>query len=379
VTGGRVLHLLKGLGPGGAEHLLVAGAPHRSERFGHVEVAYLLPWKNQLVPALEAHGVVTHCLHGASPADPRWIARLVTLLRRQRFDLVHLHSPLPAALARPVLRALPGRPVVVSTEHNSWASHAAGTRRANTATFALGDAWIAVSEPVRQSMPIRFRARTEVIVHGIDTAAVAAHAGQREAVRAQLGLASDDVAVITVANLRRQKAYPDLLAAARDVVDRNPAVRFFAVGQGPLETELHAERDRLGLGERFTFLGYRDDPHRLLAAMDVYALASHHEGLPLALMEAFAAGLPVVATAVGGVPDVVEPDVSGLLVPPAQPEQLATALLRVVADPGLRRTLGAGAATAAGRFDVARSTAQIEAVYERALARALDPVAVTAP
>jgi glycosyltransferase involved in cell wall biosynthesis len=379
VTGVRVLHLLKGLGPGGAEHLLVAGAPHRSPRFEQVEVAYLLPWKDHLVPALEAQGVATHCLHGASPADLRWVARLVGLVRRRRFDVVHLHSPLPAALARPVLRALPGRPAVVSTEHNSWASHAPATRRANAATFALGDVWIAVSEPVRQSMPARHRARAEVIVHGIDTAAVAAHRVQREAVRAELGLASDDVAVITVANLRRQKAYPDLLAAARQVTDRDPAVRFFAVGQGPLEAELCAERDRWGLGERFSFLGYRDDVARLLAAMDVYALASHHEGLPLAVMEAFAAGLPVVATAVGGVPDVVEPDVSGLLVPPARPDRLAEALLRVAADPGLRRSLGAGAAAAAARFDVARSTAQIEAVYGRALARPTGLAAVTAP
>jgi glycosyltransferase involved in cell wall biosynthesis len=364
----RVLHVIKGLGPGGAEHLLVAGAPYRSERYSQVEVAYLLPWKDHLVSSLNDRGVGTHCLGGGQPIDPRWVSRLVRLVHQHDVGLIHLHSPVAAAMARPALRALARRVAVVSTEHNSWASHSAATRQANRATYRLGDAWIAVSDEVRSSLPKGLRDRTEVIIHGIDTTRVAEARRQREAVRAALGLADHDIGVITVANLRAQKAYPTLLRAARLVVDRDSAIRFFAVGQGPLEAELVAERDQLGLRDHFSFLGHRTDVAALLGAMDVFTLASDHEGLPLALMEAMAASLPVVATTAGGIPSVVEDGASGLLVPPRRPDALAACILRLAGNAPERAALGANSSRVSTRFDIGRATQQIEEIYDRALA-----------
>jgi glycosyltransferase involved in cell wall biosynthesis len=337
----RVLWLIKGLGPGGAEQLLVEHASIGDRASVEYEVAYLLPWKRQLVPTLAALGVTAHCLDVRSVADPRWVVRLRRLVRRGRPDVVHIHSPAVATMARPMLRMLPRRPAVVYTEHNRWPSHRLPTRVANRLTGRLDDATVAVSEAVRSSMG-RAGRHVEVVRHGVDLERVRSHLKAREATRAGLGVAPDQVLVVTVANLRASKGYPYLLAAARSVLDSGSGLRFVAAGQGPLEADLRALHDRLGLDDRFQFLGYVPQAAQVIAAADVFALASVHEGLPVAVMEALALGVPVVATRVGGLPEVVEPGESGLLVEPGDAEALAAGL-RALGDPATRSRLGEGA------------------------------------
>ena len=140
------------------------------------EAAYLLPHKDHLVADLEAHGVATHLLDAPHDRDLGWVRRFRRLVDDGGFDVVHAHSPVPAASARLAIRAMPAarRPVFVYTEHNRWPSHSRATRTANAATFALNDATIAVSAEVRDSMAAPFRRDTSVIVHGIDLDAVAA-------------------------------------------------------------------------------------------------------------------------------------------------------------------------------------------------------------
>jgi glycosyltransferase involved in cell wall biosynthesis len=369
----RVLWLSKGLGPGGAERLLVTHAAVADDDVIAFEAAYLLPHKTHLVPELEALGVPTHALDAPNDLDPRWTARFRRLVTDGGFDVVHAHSPASAAQARLVVRSLPAgdRPAFVYTEHNRWPSHSRPTRLANAATFALNDATIAVSAEVRESIDARWRDQTRVIVHGIDVDAVAALRQERAAVRAELGIGDDEVLAVTVANFRAPKGYPDLLEAAR-LVGQDPShpVRFVIVGQGPLEQELHDLHQQLGLGDAVRILGYRPDAPRITAAADLFVLASHHEGLPVAVMEAFAASVPVVATDVGGLSEAVEDGRSGRLVPARQPAALADAVRAVAADPAERARLGAGAGAAAPRFSATRSEGEIEAVYRRALDRA---------
>lgn len=181
--------------------------------------------------------------------------------------------------------------------------------------------------------------------------------------RDALGVGPEQVLVGTVANYRAQKAYPDLLAAARAVLDVAPQVRFLAVGQGPLHEEVHALHDQLELGERFVLLGYRSDPEAVLAACDVFVLASHFEGYPIALMEALGIGLPVVATSVGGVVDAVRDGVEGLLVPSGRPEALAEALCTMVGDEALRTRCAAAALERGARYDIAHAVRRIEEIY----------------
>jgi len=359
----RVLWLTKGLGPGGAERLLLehAAAGDRT-RFAY-EAAYLLGWKQHLVADLEGLGVPVHGLGVDRDVDPRWIPRLARLLRARRFDIVHAHSPLPASVARVLVRIGFRRMGFVYTEHNRWPSHHWATRVVNRATFGLNDAVIAVSADVADSMSPRARATTRVITHGIDLRGVRSHLAERDAVRAELGVAPDEHLVVTVANLRANKRYPDLLAAARLVLDAGCPVTFAAAGQGPLEGEIRAEHERLGLGERVLLLGYRPDARRLIAGADLFVLASGHEGLPVAVMESFALGVPVVATAVGGLAEAVTPGVDGLLVPAGQPEALAAAI-RAALEPDRHAALAAGATAAGERYSAAASVARVEAVYE---------------
>jgi glycosyltransferase involved in cell wall biosynthesis len=187
--------------------------------------------------------------------------------------------------------------------------------------------------------------------------------------RAELDLQPSEIVIGTVANYREQKDYPTLLEAAADVIGRGLLVRFVAVGQGPLHDAIHARHEALGLGDRFLLLGYRADAVRVLAACDVFCLASRWEGLPVALMEALVLGLPVVATAVGGVAEAVTDGREGLLVAPGRPRELADALARVVTDARLRASLARAASERGASFDITRATRRIEARYREMTAR----------
>ena len=186
--------------------------------------------------------------------------------------------------------------------------------------------------------------------------------------RAELGVADDEVLALTVANLRSEKGYDVLLDAARLVVAEGVPVRFVSVGRGPLEAQLAAAAEAAGLAEHLRFLRTRTDTPRLMTGADLFVLPSHQEGLPVALMEAMSAGLPVVATIVGGVPDMVTDGVEGLLVPPGRADLLARGGVAVSprtspCGPGWRRR--ALARSTAVRC--ARRGGAIEAVYTELL------------
>jgi glycosyltransferase involved in cell wall biosynthesis len=362
----RVLWLVKGLGPGGAERLLVSAACISDHRTFEIDAAFVDPTKSQLAPALTAAGVPTHCIGDVGGRPWAWIPALRELLVAGHYDVVHVHSPLIAAVARVVVRTMPkaGRPNLVSTEHNVWSAFSPATRVLNAITWGADDAHLAVSEEVRRSVrPRRRSGRVEVVVHGIDLGPLEQARGARTAARASLGIGPNEILIGTVANYRSHKAYPDLFAAATEVLERDDRVRFLAVGQGPLQAEIEAEHERLGFGDRFLLYGYSADPLSLLAACDVFVLASHFEGYPVALMEALGIGLPVVATAVGGIPDAVHDGVEGILVPPRRPDRLAAALLQFARDPEQRAAFAAGALRRGQHFDIRHAVERIQDIY----------------
>lgn len=363
-----MLWLIKGLGPGGAEHLLVHHAGAADHSAFDLRTAYLVPAKNHLVADLEGSGVTVRCLNSPRGIDPRWLLRLRTFLRQAPVDIVHVHAPLVAAGARLVLQTLPHstRPQLVSTEHNRWPRHRRLTRLANRLTFGLDDAHVAVSADVRDSMPERRRSDVHVIEHGVPLQIVR-DAADRVAVRAELGLRDDEIVLCCVANLRREKGHADLLEAAASACRASPSLRVLVVGQGPLADEIAAQHRELRLGDRVLLLGYRPDAVRVLSGADALVMSSHHEGLPVAIMEARALGLPVLATAVGGIPSAVTDGVDGMLVPPHAPEQLAKAMCRFADDPSLRDLLRAGASEQAERFDIRSAVTEIESIYHSLL------------
>ncbi|MFI9331525.1 glycosyltransferase [Kitasatospora sp. NPDC052868] len=372
----RVLWLAKGLGRGGAEQLLVNCARHADTERYEIEVAYVLPWKDALAPALTEAGVRVHCLGGVpgtpGRADPRWPLRLRRLLAARRYGLVHTHMPVPAAAARLLAFGLGagGTPRLVHTEHNVWDRYRPVTRWANALTYRRNDAVIAVSHAVERTIPPARRrpgAWVHVVHHGPDLGGAPQGPAARTAARAELGLPQDAFVVGTVGNLTPKKDQATLLAAHAALRRRHPGARLVLIGAGPLDARLRARAAELGLTGSVLFAGSRPDVPALLPALDVFTLSSHQEGLPVALMEAMTSGLPSVVTRVGGMPEVLDDGGQGFLVAPGDPAALADALGRLAADPELRTRLGAAARQRSGRFDVAGAQQAVEAVYEQVL------------
>jgi glycosyltransferase involved in cell wall biosynthesis len=357
----RVLWVTKGLGPGGAERLLLSFAGRADRDRFALEAAYVLPEKRHLVGPLVDRGVACVCLGTDGTASIPWLRRFARLISERRYDVVHFHSPLVAALGRPVVRSRRRPPAIVTTAHNVWSSFHPLTRGLNRASGSLDDHLFSVSDAVHHSLPARVRGRSEVLVHGVDVDAIDARRSERDRVRTELGVEARRV-VITIANLRADKDHPNLFDAAESVLARHDDVVFLAIGQGQLEEELRADLASRGLGDRFRMLGHQEDPIRFLVAADVFALASRHEGLPVSLLEAMAAGLPAAVTAVGGIPEVVTDGVDGRLVPPADPQALAAAI-EVLLDPVTNARMSAAAGRRARAFDIRQAVERQQDVY----------------
>lgn len=345
-----------------------------TDRF-EVEVAYLLPWKDAFVAEIEAQGIAVHCLEAPRPTDLGWLRRLRKLVRHRDIALVHTHMPLPAAQAR---LALAGRhaPAFVHTEHNLWERYRPLTRWANAATYRRNVAAIAVSASVAAS--IRSRVPVKTVLHGPDTtSAVVAgdvdggdgtdHASRRQA-RDLLELPYDVPVIGSVGNFTAKKDHATLLDAfAAATAGRPPGARLVLVGIGPLEEQLRRQASALGLSDAVIFTGMRDDVFELLAGVDVFVLSSRFEGLPISLLEAMASGVAPVATAVGGIPEVITDGYDGLLVAPGDSAALAAALTKLLDDTALRSGLAAAARLRALDFDLSHAVRTIEAIYERVL------------
>ena len=358
----RVLWVIKGLGPGGAERLLAEAAGAIG---GGVELtcAFVMAAKAHLVPVLEAAGVRCVCVSRRA-RDPLWPLRLAGLVRGGGWDVVHVHAPLPGSVARLAARSLrrSHRPVLLTTEHNAWGTYRLPTRALNALTSRWDCHTFAVSDEAARSVRGRVAERVSVLTHGLDVAAVRARLGERDRMRAELGIAGGTLVVGTVANFREQKDYPNLLEACALLIARDVPFVLVAVGQGPLERDVRGLHERLGLGERVRLLGYRPDAIDVLAACDVFVLASAYEGLPVALMEACALGLPAVLTDVGGMRAALG-DGGARWVPPASAAVLADALEEVLTDAASRGRLAAAAAAASPCFDRGEAIAQLRRWY----------------
>ena len=362
----RVLYLIKGLGRGGAEQSILNGVRyHDTSRFTY-ELAYLMPQMNELAPEFEAFGVRLHRLGGKGGS---WVRALRSLVREREIDVVHAHSPLAAAGARVGLRGLAR---VVYSEQNVWDAYHPATRWANMITFPLNDHVLAVSDHVRRSMryprglPLRMPP-VSVVHHGLDWDAVARWSVP-DGARATLGLPPDAPVVGTVANYRPEKGQRHLIEAAAIVRRSVPDVRFVLVGSGPLEDVLRRQVEELGLEDTVVLPGFRGAATSILSAFDVFVLPSIYEGLSIAALEAMAAGRPMVVSAIGPLPELMGTPPAGIIVPPAHPQAIAGALIEVITDPALRRTLAESARRRARAFDVRNVVARAEEIYEELLA-----------
>ncbi len=365
----KILMLTKGLGQGGAERLLVSGIGHIDRSRYHLEVAYVLPWKDALVSELDALDVPVHLLESRRAFDVRWVRGLRDLVDERGIDLVHTHMPYVGIGAR---LALPRAVPTLHTEHNLWKRYRPTTRVANMMTIARNRSVIAVSDAVAASMeppkwvPVVLPP-VVVIRYGADTTRIASGQDARTRARECLGYRDDDQIVGTVGNLTAKKDHASLLRATALLAGSGRRVRLVIVGTGPLEAELRALTSDLALDSCVTFTGLRSDVFDLLCAFDVFALSSRYEGLPIALLEAMAARVPVVATRVGGIPEVITDRCNGLLVDPGDPNALARALAELLDDPVRRVALGNEGAARSKEFDLADAMVRTQQLYDRVL------------
>lgn len=293
---------------------------------------------------------------------------LVAWLRAERPDLVHAHMPISGFLARLAARAA-GVPHVAYTCHGflfnqdgPWLRRAAGFAMEWIAARCT-DVFLTVSaSEAADAARLHIFKGAVAVGNGRDPGRFRPDAGRRAAIRATFGTPPDRVVVIAVSRLVRDKGYIELAQAMAAL----PEAELWVVGErlasdrGP---DMAAVLKGAGLGPRLRLLGYRDDVDALLAAADIFTLPSHFEGLPMSVIEAMLAGLPVVGSDIPGPREQVVPGETGLLVPPRAAAPLAEALEQLAADPALRARMGAaGRARALDRFDEAKILARTVAL-----------------
>lgn len=365
----RVLHVQKAKGIGGSERHLLDLLPALASRGDEPSMLVLsAPGADVFVDEMRRRGVAVETIPAGPDANPLAVAAIARAIRRARADLVHTH--LVHADVHGQLAARIARTRAISTFHSVDPRYRRPpVRQAAAAAARSARLTICISAHVRgfvvanRIAPAR---RARVVHYGIDVAGWSAAAADGAATRAELGLGADDVVVGVAARLVPGKGHPVLLRAFAAARGAEPRLRLLVAGDGP-------ERARLerAAGDGVRFLGFVRDVPRFMAACDVVAfptLPELGEGFGLAALEAMAAGLPVVASDIPALREVVADGETGLLVPPADADALARAVARLVA-PTLRERMGASARErAASLFSLDRMVDATRALYEEALA-----------
>jgi len=318
---------------------------------------------------LEEQGIPVRHL-GRGRFDPRILGDLVRVAREARAAILHVHGYAAADFGRLAARRVGA--ALVLHEHFADPRMPAYQGLADRMLARLTDRAIAVSGSTRDFL-VRERHVPETRVRLIwNGAPLAEFAPVMPAValstRRALGLPADAPVVGSISRLSEQKGHRHLLDAAARVLPRRKDARFLIVGDGDQMEPLRRQADALGIAPSVVFAGHRTDVPALLGAVDVFCISSDYEGTPLALFEAMAAGKAIVSTAVDGCREVLEDGVTGLLVPPRDPDALAAALLRGLDDAALRASLAKRAREASARYDIAACVAQMQDLYDEVLA-----------
>jgi len=368
--GGPAIHvslLASRLDPTRYETLLVSGVESGDEG-SMLELGRLPPVEPTIVPTLG---------RAISPLDDvRALARLVALARSFKPDIVHTHLAKAGALGRVAAR-LAGARVVVHTYHGSVFRGYFGQRESavylgiERALGRITTRIVAITSGQKAdlvSLGIAPSAKIVEIPLGLDLDQFR-ELPAREAAITALGLPSDGRYVAIVARIVPIKDVPTFLRALSRITELLPDVRGLVVGDGPDRAAVERVARDLGLGDRCRFLGWRADLPNVYAAAEVVVLCSLNEGSPISVIEAMAAGRAVVATAVGGVPDIVN-EATGVLVPAGDHQALADAVAGLLKDPERRAELGRNGRDVAGRrFGSDRLVADVDRLYMELLDR----------
>jgi glycosyltransferase involved in cell wall biosynthesis len=364
----RVALLITELHSGGAERVVYELATRMNARFDPFVIALWSPdgVDGRVATSLRLAGVPVHPLRVRGKVDLARLVPLVRLIRTLRPAILHahlFHANLVARLVAPLVGGLP----VIATHHAVERGRLSPRVLVDRATTRLDTRTVAVSQAAAQFAQEVVGARPDVvriIPNGIDLERSHEACGVAEA-RRDLDLPPDRPVVGTIGRLDREKGHADLLHSWRHVLAGHPDATLAIAGDGAERSTLVSLAARLGISQSVRLLGHCRQVPRFLAALDVFAMPSRVESFGLALVEALAAGLPCVASAVGGLPEVLGG--AGVLVPPRAPELLGAAIARVLADPARRTSLGTAARARAQFFPIEKMIAGYEALYDEVL------------
>jgi len=370
----RVLEVLaSGAVGGGSTHLRGLATGLDPERF---DLLVVCSDDGPLAADLEQAGLRVERVPMTRTVNPGAMVRLAGLMRRHPSQIVHYHGT-RAGLAAAPAAALMGVPGLYTV--HGWSFHSRGSRLQEDAARSIEQVIarmsrrvICVSHADRHtglSAGILQGPASAVIPNGIDPERFSPQPQVRAHMRQELGVRPEEALFGLFGRLTRQKGQRTFLLAARRVLDRFGHARFVLVGDGEDRPMLEALKAELGLGDRVIFTGFRPDVPELLNALDAFVLPSLWEGLPIALLEAMAVGVPVIASSVDGSAEVIQPGTSGLLVPAQDVASLVAAMDALLETPALAERLAkAGLERVRHHYTLAAMVRSTERMYRDLMA-----------
>ncbi len=364
-----VCHVIHALDVGGAEVLVDRMVRHLSGRFRCLVA--VLDAVGQIGERLRQDGFTVEHLHRGPGIDLACARRLRHLVRQHHVSLLHAHQYTPFLQAM-LSRGLSGQVPVLLTEHGRHVPDLPSLKRkiVNRLLLKPQDRLVGCGEAVRQALIDNEglpAGRVEVVYNGMDLE----HSGTmssdtRVSVRAECGFQQDDFVVVQVARLHALKDHQTALRAVDRARREQPRIRLLIVGDGDERTAIEQTVAERNLHEHVRLVGTRTDVPRLLEAADVFLLTSISEGIPLTVIEAMAAARPVVATRVGGLPEMVEHGVTGFLCEPRNDRAVASRLVELALVPERGHLMGrAGRITAERRFSLQQMLRTYAEIYEQ--------------
>ena len=361
----NVIHLVDELTIGGLEKILTTIVLNLDRKKYNVSVWCLREggfFANKLVK----EGIDVKILHISTSRNPLSIHKLYKLLKSRKFDIIHTHAYSAGTIGR-ISAFLAGVPVIISHNHSVYDYYNKYYHFVEWLLCLITDKIICVSDIVRKftNETQRINANKLITIHnGIDS--VCSVTGKEASdIRKELGIPHNHSIICTIAHMEEHKGIKYLLESASLLLQSRNDISFLLVGEGALKEELKRLSTDLKIEKNVIFTGERSNIPEILSLTDIFVLPSLREGLGLAILEAMACGKPVIATNVGGVPEIVKDGVTGILVSPKDPEALHTAMKELLDDKEMQKKMGAnGKKVCNEKFNSKVMVGQIENLYD---------------
>ena len=366
----KVLHLVEDLGVGGLERVLATIVLGLDKSKFDVEV-WCLAEGGEVAAELTRKGIILKILGIDSYYNPLNVILLAKLIRKARIDILHTHGYFAGTFGR-LSAILTRTPIVIAHVHTTYFDFSRRNRLIEKFLSYFTDRIVCVSRAVQKFVVEVEKinpARTCVIYNAAVVPDSTDLAQQTAAERLRLGITENDFVAISVASLTPHKGHHILLDAATIIIREYPHFKLLIMGAGPLRSELEEHAKKSGIFNNTIFTGLRENVFPLLKLANIFVLAStEREGLGIALIEAMATGLPVIGTRLGGIPEVVQENMNGILVSPGNTHELALAIERLIKNHALRKKMGnAGQRIYKEKFTTTQMIRQIETLYDHFL------------